>query len=60
VELQQKISLTKAEKKLAIIDCHFPSDCWDYIHWYQQKDGETLKRILFADIKDGSTKGNDA
>uniref|UniRef100_A0A8C1W7W7 Ig-like domain-containing protein n=1 Tax=Cyprinus carpio TaxID=7962 RepID=A0A8C1W7W7_CYPCA len=34
--------------------------CWNYIHWYQQKDGETLKRILYADINDGSTKGNDA
>ncbi|CAM4591383.1 unnamed protein product [Leuciscus chuanchicus] len=31
-ELKQKISLTKAEEKLAIIDCHFTSDCWSYIH----------------------------
>lgn len=58
-ELQQKISLTKAEDKLAIIDCHFPSDCWNYIHWYQQKEGKALKRILYADINDGSAK-NDA
>uniref|UniRef100_A0A671LQ21 Ig-like domain-containing protein n=1 Tax=Sinocyclocheilus anshuiensis TaxID=1608454 RepID=A0A671LQ21_9TELE len=60
VVLQQKISLTKAEEKLAIIDCHFSSDCRYYIHWYQQKDRETLKRILYADIDDGSTKVNDA
>uniref|UniRef100_A0A8C1WB11 Ig-like domain-containing protein n=1 Tax=Cyprinus carpio TaxID=7962 RepID=A0A8C1WB11_CYPCA len=60
VELQQKISLTKAVEKLAIIDCQLQVSCWNYIHWYQQKDGETLKRILYADINDGSTKGNDA
>uniref|UniRef100_A0A8C1W9J1 Ig-like domain-containing protein n=1 Tax=Cyprinus carpio TaxID=7962 RepID=A0A8C1W9J1_CYPCA len=59
VELQQKISLTKAVEKLAIIDCQLQVSCWNYIHWYQQKDGETLKRILYADINDGSTKGND-
>lgn len=58
-ELKQKLSLTKAEEKLAIIDCHFTSDCWYYIHWYQQKEGETFKRILYADINDGSAK-NDA
>lgn len=59
LELQQKISLTKGEDKLAIIDCFFPSDCWSYIHWYQQKDGETFKRMLYSDISNGETK-NDA
>uniref|UniRef100_A0A672N2B4 Ig-like domain-containing protein n=1 Tax=Sinocyclocheilus grahami TaxID=75366 RepID=A0A672N2B4_SINGR len=58
VALQQKISLTKAEEKLAIIDCHLHISCWDYIHWYQQKDRETLKRILYADINDGSAKND--
>jgi len=58
-DLQQKISLTKAEEKLAIIDCHFTSDCRYYIHWYQQKEGEPLKRILYANINDGSSQ-NDA
>ncbi|KAG1969746.1 hypothetical protein F2P79_001642 [Pimephales promelas] len=59
-DLQQKISLTKAEEKLAIIDCHYTSsDCRYYIHWYQQKEGEPLKRILYVDIDDGSAQ-NDA
>ncbi|ROL44578.1 Immunoglobulin lambda-1 light chain [Anabarilius grahami] len=58
-ELQQKISLTKAEDKLAIIDCQVHLNCWDYIHWYQQKEGEPLKRILYVKINDGSAK-NDA
>lgn len=58
VELQQKISLTKAVEKLAIIDCQLQVSCWDYIHWYQQKDGENLKRILYTDINDGSTKND--
>ncbi len=60
VELQQKISLTKAVEKLAIIDCQLHVSCWGYIHWYQQKGGETLKRILYADISDGSAKENAA
>ncbi|XP_051990904.1 uncharacterized protein LOC127649712 [Xyrauchen texanus] len=58
-KLQQKISVTKSVEKLAIIDCHYLSDCWSYIHWYQQKEGETLKRILYSKLSDGTTH-NDA
>lgn len=53
------MSVVKSETKTAYIDCHFPSDCYSYIHWYQQKEGETLKRILYATIRDG-TAYNDA
>lgn len=59
VKLQQKISSTKSVDKTAVIDCHYPSDCSGYIHWYQLKEGKTLKRILYSSISDGSTY-NDA
>lgn len=59
MKLEQKMSLTKAVDKTAVIDCIFPSDCSDYIHWYQQKEGEPLKRILYTSITSASTS-NDA
>ncbi|XP_039533746.1 immunoglobulin lambda-1 light chain-like isoform X27 [Pimephales promelas] len=55
VKLQQKISSTKSKDKTVVIDCHFPSNCNRYIHWYQLKEGQTLKRILYSSIADGST-----
>jgi len=55
VKLQQKISSTKSKDKTVVIDCRFPSDCIRYIHWYQLKEGQTLKRILYSSIADGST-----
>ncbi|KAL6490291.1 hypothetical protein MHYP_G00006360 [Metynnis hypsauchen] len=53
VELHQKFLMTKAATKTAIIDCTFPSDCDYYIHWYQKKDDETLKRVQYVRISDG-------
>jgi len=55
VKLQQKISSTKSKDKTVVIDCRFPSNCIRYIHWYQLKEGQTLKRILYSSIADGST-----
>jgi len=55
VKLQQKISSTKSKDKTVVIDCRFPSNCNSYIHWYQLKEGQTLKRILYSSIADGST-----
>ncbi|XP_077086968.1 immunoglobulin lambda-1 light chain-like isoform X1 [Siphateles boraxobius] len=55
VKLQQKISSTKSKDKTVVIDCHFPSDCRSYIHWYQLKEGQTLQRILCSSIADGTT-----
>ncbi len=59
MKLQQKILLIKSEKKTVAIDCNFPSDCRDYIHWYQLKEGQPLRRILYSSIASGATN-NDA
>ncbi|KAL1280467.1 hypothetical protein QQF64_015067 [Cirrhinus molitorella] len=59
VKLQQKISSTKSVDKTVVIDCKFPSDCSGYIHWYQQKPGDTLRRILYTSITSATTS-NDA
>ncbi|XP_073714285.1 uncharacterized protein [Misgurnus anguillicaudatus] len=56
VEMHQQISLTKSMEKVAIINCDFPKECEHYIHWYQKKEGETLKRILYSRIMDGDQK----
>nr|XP_055057901.1 immunoglobulin kappa light chain-like isoform X2 [Misgurnus anguillicaudatus] len=48
------MSEVKAKDKTVIIDCQFPSNCLSYIHWYQQKEGETLKRILYSSISGGT------
>lgn len=53
-KLEQKMSEVKAEDKTVTIDCQFPSNCLSYIHWYQQKKGEALKRILYSSISDGN------
>ena len=58
VELHQKFLMTKAATKTAIIECTFPSACYSYIHWYQKKDGETLKRVQYVDISDGTIKND--
>ncbi|KAL7876313.1 hypothetical protein AOLI_G00112760 [Acnodon oligacanthus] len=58
VKLHQKFLMTKAATKTAIIECTFPSDCWSYIHWYQKKDNETLKRVQYVGISDGATEND--
>uniref|UniRef100_A0A4W4HNM3 Immunoglobulin domain-containing protein n=1 Tax=Electrophorus electricus TaxID=8005 RepID=A0A4W4HNM3_ELEEL len=41
-------SVTKAEKKSAFISCTVTNlNDSNYVHWYQQKDGEPFKRILY-------------
>lgn len=59
MKLQQKISSTKSKDKTVVIDCNFPSDCRSYIHWYQLKEGQTLKRILYSSIADGIPLNDD-
>ena len=54
VALHQKFLMTKAATKTAIIECTFPSDCNYYIHWYQKKEDETLKRVQYVRISDGT------
>uniref|UniRef100_A0AAR2ITS5 Immunoglobulin V-set domain-containing protein n=1 Tax=Pygocentrus nattereri TaxID=42514 RepID=A0AAR2ITS5_PYGNA len=49
-KLEQKVLMTKAAAKLAIIECTDSS----YLHWYQQKNDEALKRILYFS-RDGGT-----
>ncbi|KAI4883296.1 hypothetical protein NFI96_007273, partial [Prochilodus magdalenae] len=55
VELSQKFLMTKAATKTAIIECTFPSDCAYFIHWYQKKEKETLRRVQYVYISNGNT-----
>ncbi|KAL6490292.1 hypothetical protein MHYP_G00006370 [Metynnis hypsauchen] len=45
---QSELSWTKSKGKRVFISCRVTSLATDYIHWYQQKDGEALKRILYV------------
>ncbi|KAL7876310.1 hypothetical protein AOLI_G00112730 [Acnodon oligacanthus] len=50
---QPKLSWTKQNNKRAFISCKVTQlSNNNYVHWYQQKDGEALKRILYVN-KDG-------
>ncbi|XP_072544732.1 immunoglobulin kappa light chain-like, partial [Salminus brasiliensis] len=52
---QTELSWTKPEGKSAYITCRVTGlSGGSYVHWYQQKDGEALKRILYVK-KDGSS-----
>ncbi|KAI4885903.1 hypothetical protein NFI96_024393 [Prochilodus magdalenae] len=52
---QPKLFLTKQKGKRAYISCKVTGlQSGDYVHWYQQKDGEAPKRILYVN-KDGSS-----
>ncbi|KAL6490293.1 hypothetical protein MHYP_G00006380 [Metynnis hypsauchen] len=51
---QSELSWTKPTSKRVFISCKVTDLTTDYIHWYQQKDGEALKRILY--IKHDATQ----
>ncbi|KAG9355896.1 hypothetical protein JZ751_000740, partial [Albula glossodonta] len=52
--LQEKFSLTRSIKKSAHITCKGTQGCRSYIHWYQKKEGETFKRILYMALTGGT------
>lgn len=58
MELDQEISVTVPLGTPASIHCTYGTGCWDYIHWYQKKEEESFKRILYIKISDG-TRTND-
>ncbi|KAL6490290.1 hypothetical protein MHYP_G00006350 [Metynnis hypsauchen] len=45
---QSQLSWTKKESKRAYISCKVTGLTTAYVHWYHQKDGEALKRILYV------------
>ncbi|KAL7879879.1 hypothetical protein SRHO_G00021330 [Serrasalmus rhombeus] len=52
---QNELSWTKTEGKSIYIKCEVKGlSGSSYLHWYQQKDGEALKRILYFS-RDGGT-----
>ena len=51
---QSQLFWTKPVGKRVFISCRVTDLTTDYIHWYQQKDGEALKRILY--IKHDATR----
>ncbi|KAI5104038.1 Ig heavy chain V region 914, partial [Silurus meridionalis] len=54
VELEQKdLSMTKVEGKTVSISCKVTGLTTSYVHWYQKKEDEALKRILY--VKKGSS-----
>ncbi|KAG9273967.1 hypothetical protein AMEX_G10755 [Astyanax mexicanus] len=44
---QDQLSWVKEEGKSVYINCRVTDRSTDYIHWYQQKDGEAMTRILY-------------
>ncbi|KAG9355894.1 hypothetical protein JZ751_000738 [Albula glossodonta] len=56
---QDAISLTKSIGKSVIFKCTVTGSP-SYIHWYQKKEGEPFKRVLYISYNTGSTtKDND-
>ncbi|KAL7879885.1 hypothetical protein SRHO_G00021390 [Serrasalmus rhombeus] len=51
---QSELSWTKPAGKSVYISCKVRDLTTDYIHWYQQKDSDALKRILY--IKHDDTR----
>ena len=58
MELDQEISVTVPLGTRASIHCTYGTGCRSYIHWYQKKEEESFKRILYIKISDG-TRTND-
>ncbi|KAG9329116.1 hypothetical protein JZ751_007608 [Albula glossodonta] len=58
---QKKASWTKSKGKSVIFDCEATGlSSGDYVHWYQKKEGEPFKRVLYISSGTGSTtKDND-
>ncbi|KAI1902056.1 hypothetical protein AGOR_G00040790 [Albula goreensis] len=58
---QKKASWTKSKGKSVIFDCEATGlSSGDYVHWYQKKEGEPFKRVLYISYNAGSTtKDND-
>ncbi|GAA6112227.1 uncharacterized LOC108267226, partial [Tachysurus ichikawai] len=48
--VQKDLFWTKGEGKTVYISCKVTELSWDYVHWYQKKDGEALTRILYVKI----------
>ncbi|KAG9273969.1 hypothetical protein AMEX_G10761 [Astyanax mexicanus] len=56
---QTELFWTKSLNKRAYISCKVTGlQSNNYVHWYQQKDGEALKRILYVN-KDASSTVRD-
>lgn len=45
---QNELSITKEEGKTIYISCEVFGSSINYVHWYQKKEGETLRRILYV------------
>ena len=45
---QSELISTKQVEKTVYIKCKVTDLSTDYVHWYQQKEGKALKRILYA------------
>ncbi|KAJ8389215.1 hypothetical protein AAFF_G00122350 [Aldrovandia affinis] len=52
--LQNTLSVTKREGKTAVITCEHKGGCREYIHWYQKKEKEAFKRILYMALSGGT------
>ncbi|XP_030630442.1 immunoglobulin lambda-1 light chain-like [Chanos chanos] len=57
-ELKQTVSVSRPARKTALIDCIYSSGCYEYIHWYQKKEGEPFKRVMYMKLTDGSQKSD--
>ncbi|KAJ8389218.1 hypothetical protein AAFF_G00122380 [Aldrovandia affinis] len=52
--LQETLSLTRSTGKTVSITCKGTTGCESYIHWYQKKEKEAFKRILYMALSGGA------
>ncbi|KAG9355897.1 hypothetical protein JZ751_000741, partial [Albula glossodonta] len=52
--IQDKTSVTRSKDKPVLFTCKGSTGCNGYIHWYQKKDGEAFKRILYIALGGGN------